>query len=272
MTRKKNQKPAKPEPGPRNQAAIEAAIRSNAERPIRASTEFEKIEGVLTCMSPHADAVGNAIFLKETFGSASTSFSTSCLGHLEWLTRMRGAATGESLAETNAGLALIGAIEPRDELEAALALQMAGCHALTIDMLGRAKNTERTDLIQLYGNMAVKLQRTFTTQIEALGRMRGKGQQTVRVEHVTVESGAQAIVGDVHHHPQPPRGETRGQSKSEAQPYETRQSATSSEGCAALPGPNAAWNGVPIPGDAQRPVPDPRRTVTRRAARKSKRA
>jgi hypothetical protein len=40
--------------------------------------------------------------------------------------------------------------------------------------------------------------RTFTAQLEALQRYRGKGQQKVTVEHVNVNAGGQAIVGTVH--------------------------------------------------------------------------
>jgi hypothetical protein len=43
----------------------------------------------------------------------------------------------------------------------------------------------------------VKLLRTFTAQIEALQRHRGKGEQKVTVEHVHVHAGGQAIVGAV---------------------------------------------------------------------------
>jgi hypothetical protein len=59
----------------------------------------------------------------------------------------------------------------------------------------------------------VKLLRTYTMQVEALQRYRGKGQQKVTVEHVHVHSGGQAIVGAV-----------KGggvQSKSEDQPIAT---------------------------------------------------
>jgi hypothetical protein len=44
---------------------------------------------------------------------------------------------------------------------------------------------------------ASKLSRTYAALLEALNRHRGKGQQVVRVEHVTVEAGGQAIVGAV---------------------------------------------------------------------------
>ena len=48
---------------------------------------------------------------------------------------------------------------------------------------------------------ASKLSRTYTMLLDALNRHRGKGPQVVRVEHVTVHAGGQAIVGNGH-----PRG------------------------------------------------------------------
>jgi len=42
-----------------------------------------------------------------------------------------------------------------------------------------------------------KLALTYVAQIEALKRYRSAGEQTVRVEHVTVNDGGQAIVGNV---------------------------------------------------------------------------
>jgi hypothetical protein len=44
-----------------------------------------------------------------------------------------------------------------------------------------------------------KLARTYAAQMETIKRYRSKGQQTVRVERVTVENGGQAVVGNVSH-------------------------------------------------------------------------
>ena len=44
-----------------------------------------------------------------------------------------------------------------------------------------------------------KLARTFAAQVEALKRYRSGGEQTVRIEYVTVNDGGQAIVGNVTH-------------------------------------------------------------------------
>jgi hypothetical protein len=48
-------------------------------------------------------------------------------------------------------------------------------------------------------SQANKLMRSCASLVEALNRHRGKGQQVVRVEHVTVNAGGQAIVGAVSH-------------------------------------------------------------------------
>src|ERR1700687_3627595 len=63
--------------------------------------------------------------------------------------------------------------------------------------LRRLKGTETIHQQDPNGNLAAKLLRTYAAQVEALRRLRGKGQQTVRVEHVTVQAGGQAIVGNV---------------------------------------------------------------------------
>ena len=44
---------------------------------------------------------------------------------------------------------------------------------------------------------AARLLRAYATQVEALRRLRNGGSQTVRVEHVHVNDGGQAIIGNV---------------------------------------------------------------------------
>jgi hypothetical protein len=45
--------------------------------------------------------------------------------------------------------------------------------------------------------MLNKLARTFASQIEALKKYRSGGEQTIKVQHVTVNDGGKAIVGNV---------------------------------------------------------------------------
>ena len=79
-----------------------------------------------------------------------------------------------------------------------LATQMAATHVAAIRVLRQLKGSDAITQQDSNGNLAVKLLRTFTMQLEALQRYRGKGQQKVTVEQVHVNAGGQAIVGSVH--------------------------------------------------------------------------
>ena len=116
-----------------------------------------------------------------------------------------------------------------------------------MEFLGRAKRAEYVPQLDASGNLAVKLLRTYTAQVEALAKLRRGGEQTVRVEHVHVHSGGQAIVGSVT----PGGGTTL---KSEDQPYALGYATGT-----ALPRPNSARDALPVARDEERPLPDARR-------------
>jgi hypothetical protein len=97
----------------------------------------------------------------------------------------------------NEVLAAVAGIGAKDEIEGMLATQMVATHTAIITTLRRQKESETLLGRERYGNLAVKLLRTFAAQVEALQRYRGKGQQHIRVEHVDVHAGGQAIVGAV---------------------------------------------------------------------------
>ena len=92
---------------------------------------------------------------------------------------------------------LVRSIEPRDELEAMLATQMGAIHAATMTLARRLNHVQTIPQQDAAERALNKLARTFTTQMDALKRYRTGGQQKVTVEHVTVNSGGQAIVGAV---------------------------------------------------------------------------
>jgi hypothetical protein len=99
--------------------------------------------------------------------------------------------------DINQVLAAVTGIGAKDEIEGMLATQMVAAHTAIITTLRRQKQSETLLEQERYGNLAVKLLRTFAAQVEALQRYRGKGQQHIRVEHVDVHAGGQAIVGAV---------------------------------------------------------------------------
>jgi len=104
--------------------------------------------------------------------------------------------------EKTKALAQMAQMNPQTYLEAMLISQMVAVNSAITKTFHRALLPEQTS----YGketNMAyaTKLQRTFLQQVEALQKLKGKGQQTVRVEHVTVNAGGQAVVGHIEHKP-----------------------------------------------------------------------
>ncbi|OOZ36572.1 hypothetical protein [Solemya elarraichensis gill symbiont] len=94
---------------------------------------------------------------------------------------------------------MVTEIAPRDGLECMLASQMVAIHNMSMECMRRAILPDQTLVGVNDGvNRSVKLMRTFTAQMEALQRYRNGGKQKITVQHVNVEGGSQAIVGDVH--------------------------------------------------------------------------
>lgn len=99
----------------------------------------------------------------------------------------------------NGAVALLAGIKPDGELEGALAVQMVACHILSMEAARRSMLPgQSADGVNDNLGRMNKLMRTFTAQTEALQRLRGQT-KTVTVKHVTVASGAQAVIGDIHH-------------------------------------------------------------------------
>jgi hypothetical protein len=132
--------------------------------------------------------------LNKALGTVSPDFS---------LLQLQGAARSPygTISETaiNAALAMIEAAAPRDELEGALAVQMACCHAAATAVIGKLQGallgSERR--IAVLGSTAARLMKAFAMQMEVRRRLRIGGHQFVRVEHVHINDGGQAVIGNV---------------------------------------------------------------------------
>jgi hypothetical protein len=108
-------------------------------------------------------------------------------------------SSGKRVDDTAANFALgfVDAMKPQDAAESLLLTQMAVTHQ-TMMMMARRLNHVANIPQQDAAERAVnKLARGYAAQMDTLKRYRSKGQQTVRVERVTVESGGQAVVGNV---------------------------------------------------------------------------
>jgi hypothetical protein len=101
--------------------------------------------------------------------------------------------------ELNFMVAVVKGIQPRDQLETMLAVQMAAVHSLTMNMVCRLNASFLLPQLEITERAVNRLARTFALQMETLKRYRCSGEQRVTVEHVTVNDGGKAIVGNVAH-------------------------------------------------------------------------
>ncbi len=132
--------------------------------------------------------------LKAALGTKSSSFLKASLAQLQAAARLPDGPVSET--GMNAALALIQATAPQNEIEGALAVQMACTHAAAMTALSRTASAGyRT--ASAHATTAAALMRSFTTQIEALRRIRSSNVHSLQVGHVQINDGGQAVIGTV---------------------------------------------------------------------------
>ena len=144
-----------------------------------------------------------------------------------------------------------------------IASRLLTAQAITLDSmfteLARRTATNMGEYInaaERCGRLALKAQSNCRATLETLAKLHQPREQTVR--HVHVNEGGQAIVADQFHQ----HGGSGENAKSDGQSHAT---GTGSAGTsAALPGPDAGGNGVPITcGSREAAMPDARRDQSR---------
>ena len=134
--------------------------------------------------------------LNKTFGSESPAVNEALL--LQGYTTLKPSEVEDGTTDMRGFLpAIVREIAPRDGIERMLAVQMATTHVALIRQGGRMANAEQLPQFEAHERAYNKLARTYTAQVEALRKYRNGGKQTVTVQHVNVEDGGQAIVGNV---------------------------------------------------------------------------
>jgi hypothetical protein len=205
--------------------------------------------------SVHADAA--AARLMNALGVADLDLAECLMTQIINTTHLRSSKEPISAENLNAALAAVTGIAPRDEAEAMLAVQMVGVHWVAMDLLRKANDRAR---LNDAGNMAVKLLRTYTTQLEALKRYRLAGEQRVVVQHqhvnVTADQAAVQVNGVA-----PDPGGRGAASKPEDQPHATQATrSVALEPGTPLQCPNPTRDTVPAAGcERAKALPDARR-------------
>jgi hypothetical protein len=177
-------------------AALEAQQARRQKENSAPRVKIEMKAGVAHLSFDHDDQGIAGTLVMEAIGTADFEFVEGLLGHLANVAKQRNAVEAKDL---NFLLAVVKGIEPRDQIEAMLAAQMAAVHNATMTFARRLNHVDNIPKQDSAERAFNKLARTFTAQVEALKRYRNAGEQTVRVEHVTVNEGGQAVVGNVTH-------------------------------------------------------------------------
>ncbi|MBD1209662.1 MAG: hypothetical protein H9535_14605 [Ignavibacteria bacterium] len=178
--------------------------------------------------------------LMRAFCSTSPDFINYMIGKLASLLRGTGGLTAEAL---NGALAYIDSVNPKSETEAMLALQMFAVNDAAIRALRTSSASEWADTVYQFGNLSVKMMRTFATQAEALAKLQRGGVQTVKHIHVDNRGGQAVIANHVH--------EGGQNARIENQPYEPSASLLSQD---------AAGDVMPMSSyTGQEALPDTRR-------------
>jgi hypothetical protein len=203
----------RPPPNPVECAEIEKARKRTKARAPRIAMNIDQRGSAERAFYPdHSDEEGHRYRLADTFGTRSLEFVRSMLNGL-------GIATADHLLDydfnpgrpnqvaLNAALAVISGVRPKDEIEAMLGAHMALTNIALLDLFARTRGSianhkyegDGIKRLDVLGNLTNKFLRTYTMQVEALARKRRKGEQNIKVKHVHVYSGGQAIVGNVSH-------------------------------------------------------------------------
>ena len=186
--------------------------------------------------SPHSDVELWQAQLGEAFGTRSKAVITLFLRQLEALCSLESWDEGAKQwrldeNEFSAALAMVNAIKPRNEMEAALAAQMVSVHLMQMKCAARAIRFEHDTQTAA---VAAKLARTFVMQTQALQALRGRSKTVRQSIKVTKE-----LHQHVHYH------DDRGGSGTDRQPH--GRTAPVVDQCAALPSPEPSGEAVPVP-------------------------
>ncbi len=134
--------------------------------------------------------------LQRAFGSRSNSFVAANVGRLLTACTPPGYVSPTSTT-VSAALAIIEALEPVNEVQATVAVHIACVDAASGNLLSRMARDPGPMSTTIRSNAFAKLERAFTSLIALYQRLKYGNQQTIRIEKVEIQPGAQAVVGQV---------------------------------------------------------------------------
>jgi hypothetical protein len=156
---------------------------------------------------PHSSGVGNELARAPvpalTEGPTSRSVAMRDLGAndadfgLGITSQMLGAFQESDTVSLKFAFSFIKGVNPRDQIEGALAAQMSIVHQQTMRFASRLANARGERELIVSETIFTKLTRTYTSQMDALKRYRATSDSGPNMPSVSVRDGGQAIVGHV---------------------------------------------------------------------------
>ncbi len=156
--------------------------------------KISRDEKAATFSLDHPNQLTGYALLTEALGTADLDFVN---GLLKQLANAASQAHQADESRINFLLSVVKGVKPKDRLEAMLAAQMGAIHMATMMFAGRLGQVATIQQQDSTEGALNKLARTFAVQMETLKRYRTGGEQKVTVQHVSVNEGGQAIVGNV---------------------------------------------------------------------------
>lgn len=145
-------------------------MKGKQKHPLKMKADPEHAEAILTPAAP--DPTDILCQLYETTGCADSEANA-------WVVdkALQANQFYQNQHSANGLLAVMAGIDPQNPIEGLLAAQMATCHNLAMDFTRRAMVEGQTmDAVDRHMNRAAKMMRMFTSQMEALEKLRNKGQ------------------------------------------------------------------------------------------------
>jgi hypothetical protein len=175
-------------------AAMERFHSRRASAPPAPSIKLSINNGVAKISVNHDDELIGSAMQFDALATVDTDFYDGILNQMVNI-----GTHGQEVDEkaVNFVLSVVKGIEPRDQLETMLGVQMAAVHNATMTFARRLNHVDNIQKQDSAERALNKLARTFTMQLDALKRYRREADQTVRVERVIVNDGGQAVVGNV---------------------------------------------------------------------------
>jgi hypothetical protein len=139
------------------------------------------------------DSIGRAL-LYDALSTADPDFLFGLLSQMS-----NGGYRGREVSDDilNFMLSVIKGGKAKDQFETMLMAQMAAVHIATMRSARELEMAPVLPQADMAGRTFNNLARTFAMQLETLKRYRSGGEQKVTVQHVSVNEGGQAIVGNV---------------------------------------------------------------------------